>query len=151
MDTVDKKIEYIDLIHGTVTQAIVLQGHISRGFNSFRDPYQWRGVIHKDGIMEWQWCESKEEAIEWVMKQIPHGFVPRSQSEQAEKDRLHVIRTSEEHGDFVTDVDGFVYFWPMENRGSMAAHHLRWLADELDKRNQGWQKTIDNYFNNEVQ
>jgi len=48
-------------------------------------------------------------------------------------------------GDFVTDVDGFDYFWP-SNEGALSSHHLRWLADELDRRNAGWNAQIERYF-----
>lgn len=44
--------------------------------------------------------------------------------------------------DLIKDVDGFVKFWP-QKAGCLEAHHLRMLADELDKRNADWQKQID--------
>jgi hypothetical protein len=64
-----------------------------------------------------------------------------------EEERLRVIGLHESRGDFVTDVDGFVYYWPTDTNGSQAAHHLRWIADELDRRNAPWQAQIDRYFN----
>jgi hypothetical protein len=51
---------------------------------------------------------------------------------------------SEERGEFYTDVDGYVYWWPESLGGHLASHHLRWLADELDKRNHKWDQTIAN-------
>jgi hypothetical protein len=63
-----------------------------------------------------------------------------------EQERLRVISVSRERGDFVQDVDGFFYFWPEEaTEGYFSPHHLRWLADELDKLNEPWQKEIDDY------
>jgi hypothetical protein len=40
--------------------------------------------------------------------------------------------------DMVTGEDGYVVYWPSENRGSWSAHHLRIIADELDRRNAKW-------------
>lgn len=63
-----------------------------------------------------------------------------------EEERKRCIKLTDEHGEFVTDVDGFVYFWPRPNGGHFAAHHLRWLADELDARNKAWEEDIAAYF-----
>ena len=56
-----------------------------------------------------------------------------------------LIQRIDESGDFVTLDDGFVYYWPSGN-GSLAAYVLRWIADELDKRNKEWNKQINDYF-----
>lgn len=54
-----------------------------------------------------------------------------------------IIKMAEERGDFVKDVDGFVYYWPNSSKdGSYTAHHLRLLADELDRRNASWEARI---------
>lgn len=37
--------------------------------------------------------------------------------------------------EFVTFEDGFVYYWP-SCEGGYTAHHLREIADELDRRNE---------------
>lgn len=67
--------------------------------------------------------------------------------EDVENYRQRVIRVCDERKEFVTDVDGFVYFWPDGSpHGHMDSHHLRWIADELDRRNEKWQKEIDDYF-----
>lgn len=58
----------------------------------------------------------------------------------------HIIKVTEDHGDFVEDVDGYVYFWPERNTGSYAAWHLRVIADELDRRNAPWDAQINKYF-----
>jgi hypothetical protein len=63
--------------------------------------------------------------------------------ETLEEYRQRVIRVSDERNEFVTDVDGFVYWWPEGCNGHLASHHLRWLADELDKRNKDWQDQIN--------
>ncbi len=45
--------------------------------------------------------------------------------------------------EFVTDVDGYVYWWPRDfPYGHFAAHHLRAIADELDKRNAQWDAQV---------
>ena len=66
--------------------------------------------------------------------------------ETNEEYRQRIIRMSEERGEFVTDVDGYIYFWPRDGGGHLAAHHLRWLADELDSRNEIWDRQISDYF-----
>lgn len=64
-----------------------------------------------------------------------------------EEERQRVIKVTDESGDFYRDVDGFFYFWPSEvGKGHYSAHHLRWIADELDRRNAPWQAQIDKYF-----
>ncbi len=42
---------------------------------------------------------------------------------------------------FVTDVDGYVYFWP-SGQGHFTAQQLRELASELDARNALWDDTV---------
>jgi len=64
-----------------------------------------------------------------------------------EKEKKRIIDLIEKRDEFVTDVDGFVYWWPGENRGHLAAHHLRWIAEELDERNKGIQKEVEEFFN----
>jgi len=64
-----------------------------------------------------------------------------------EIERQRVIGISEQRGEFVTDVDGYVYWWPDgHEHGHLAACHLRWLADELDRRNEAWHKQTNEYF-----
>lgn len=58
------------------------------------------------------------------------------------------IQLVEDKNDFITDVDGFVYWLPSKSGEYFASHHLRWLADELDRRNEKWQKQINDYFAN---
>ena len=47
--------------------------------------------------------------------------------------------------DFVKDVDGFTYWWPMGG-GYWPAHALRTIADELDRINKPWEDEINKYF-----
>lgn len=59
-----------------------------------------------------------------------------------------IISIAEKRGEFVTDVDGFVYYWPDGSpHGHLSSATLRILADELDERNKEWQANIDKYFN----
>ena len=43
--------------------------------------------------------------------------------------------------DFVTDVDGYVYFWAT-GRGGYSAWMLRTIADYLDARNAEWDAIV---------
>lgn len=67
------------------------------------------------------------------------------ESEQIKNERLRIIDIIEEKGEFFRDCDGFVYYWPTGN-GHLASHHLRWIADELDKRNKDLNDEIEEYF-----
>jgi hypothetical protein len=67
-----------------------------------------------------------------------------------ESDQERIIRLASEREEFVTDVDGFVYFWPNRDFGGhFSSHVLRILADELDRRNEAWSAEIDEYFSKE--
>lgn len=58
-----------------------------------------------------------------------------------------IIEIANERDEFVKLDDGFVYFWPDKSpHGAYAAHHLRQLADELDRRNAKWQADLDYYM-----
>lgn len=63
-----------------------------------------------------------------------------------EDERNHVVNTAESRREFDMLEDGFYYWFPTPNMGGMQSHHLRWLADELDRRNSAWQKQINDYF-----
>ena len=56
-----------------------------------------------------------------------------------------IIQYADEHSEFVTDVDGFVKYWPKGN-GCLTEHDLRVLADEIARRNAAWQAQINEYF-----
>lgn len=70
----------------------------------------------------------------------------RNEKDTQEIFKKRVLQVHEERGDFVTDFDGFVKFWPKGMVGYLESYHLRWIADELDKRNQEWTSTINKYF-----
>ena len=62
-----------------------------------------------------------------------------------EKEKNNLIQKIQNNDEFVTDVDGFVYYWPT-GQGYLASHHLRWIADELDARNKQLNDDIEEYF-----
>ena len=45
--------------------------------------------------------------------------------------------------DFVTIEDGYKVYW-VENKGSLTATQLRWIADELDRLNKDWDEIVKN-------
>ncbi len=56
-----------------------------------------------------------------------------------------VVAMADCRKEFVMDVDGFIYYWPEgHTHGHLDAAALRVLADELDRRNEAWQRQIDN-------
>lgn len=57
-----------------------------------------------------------------------------------------LLRKIDLDGEFVTGDDGYVCFWPTGNKGAFLAHHLRAIAVELDRRNEVWDKEVDEYF-----
>ncbi len=58
-----------------------------------------------------------------------------------------VLSIAKKREEFITDVDGFLYWWPNGSKhGHLSSDHLRILADELDKKNAPWVKQIDDYF-----
>lgn len=63
-----------------------------------------------------------------------------------ESDRQKVIQFAQDHGEFVVVEDGFTVFWPRKINGYLNAHDLRWIADELDRRNSPVYKSIQEYF-----
>jgi len=65
---------------------------------------------------------------------------------EKEKEKKRIIGLIDQWGEFVTDVDGFVYWWPGEHKGHLAAHQLRWIAEELDSRHENIKKEIDDFF-----
>ena len=57
-----------------------------------------------------------------------------------------IIAITDERGDFLTDVDGYVYFAPNACNGHLSSWMLRALADELDRRNAPYDAQIAQYF-----
>jgi hypothetical protein len=64
--------------------------------------------------------------------------------DQRQEEIRRLLAKVEQAHDFVTDVDGYVYFAPSANGGHLSAWMLRALADELDKRNAPWDAIIAN-------
>lgn len=57
----------------------------------------------------------------------------------------YIVKIADKRGEFVTENDGFTYWWP-QGQGFLSAHHLRELADELDRRNAAWEAQLNEYF-----
>jgi len=65
----------------------------------------------------------------------------------SEEAKQRVISICDNRQEFVTDSDGFVYWWPLESRsGHLSAEQLRIIVTELDNRNAPLVKEIDSYF-----
>lgn len=64
------------------------------------------------------------------------------QAQAADANTARIIECAEV--DFVTDVDGYVYWWPTAGGGHWAAYALRIIADELDRRNKPWDDIVQN-------
>lgn len=58
-----------------------------------------------------------------------------------------IIKHHDLKNEFVTLEDGYVYYWPTDNCGAIPAYALRFIADELDKRNAEWDKQIQDFHN----
>ena len=54
----------------------------------------------------------------------------------------HLIQLADSRNEFLYGQDGFMYYCPGLS-GLLTAWELRVIADELDKRNAGWQAKID--------
>lgn len=61
-------------------------------------------------------------------------------------DREKLIEMCDRRDEFMPSDDGFIYWWPSGFSGYIAPHQLRWIADELDKRNEPWAANIEEYF-----
>lgn len=70
-----------------------------------------------------------------------------TEQEQKWEEASRIISRIDEDKSFITGDDGYVVFWPSENRGAFQAWHLRLIADELDKRNESWDKQVQEYYN----
>jgi len=65
-----------------------------------------------------------------------------------EEERERNLKVHQDRGDIVRGDDGFYVFWPTTHFGYMHAYQLRWIADELDRLNEPWEKEIKEYFDN---
>lgn len=58
------------------------------------------------------------------------------------------VKVAYQLDEFYQDVDGYIYYWPADSpHGCMAAHHLREIADELDRKNADWDAHVKAYLN----
>jgi hypothetical protein len=62
--------------------------------------------------------------------------------------KKRLIARAEEQDEFILNVDGYFVYWP-RRVGYLNAAALRTLADELDRRNAEWDKTVKAYFEKE--
>jgi hypothetical protein len=58
-----------------------------------------------------------------------------------------ILEQANAEGDIVCGDDGYYVYWPRRT-GAYPSYHLRALADELDRRNEVWDKELDEYFDN---
>jgi len=49
-------------------------------------------------------------------------------------------------GSLVMDVDGYFYFWPVDNNGAWSSYHLREVANKLDEINKEWHQQVEKEF-----
>lgn len=62
---------------------------------------------------------------------------------QIADERARVVSISTQRDEFVTFEDGYCHWWPSGSpNGALSSWHLRVLADELDRRNQRWDKQV---------
>jgi hypothetical protein len=57
-------------------------------------------------------------------------------------DKTRLLRKVDEQGDIIQGDDGYYVFWPKESHGALSPWMLRAIADELDRRNEPWDKII---------
>ena len=86
-------------------------------------------------------CGRAATTIEETMQML----LERDKRISALECRMVELPPVREPSEFVTDVDGYVYYWPHgSTQGHYAAHHLRRIATELDDRNKEWDEQIQN-------
>lgn len=64
-------------------------------------------------------------------------------TDQLKKARQRVVELANPH---LRPLDDGLYYYWADKGGCWAAHHLRWIAAELDRRNEPMQKEIAKYF-----
>lgn len=85
-------------------------------------------------------CQEAAKAYEIArtIYQVNRGGAP-----QLDEERARVVSISTQREEFVTFEDGYCHWWPAGSpNGALSSWHLRVLADELDRRNQRWDKQI---------
>jgi len=65
--------------------------------------------------------------------------------------RQYIVRANidfpqREVGSLVMDVDGYFYFWPIDNNGAWSSYHLREVANKLDEINKEWHQQVEKEF-----
>ena len=63
--------------------------------------------------------------------------------DRVKEHREKVIASCDENNEIGPMEDGFQYFWGKKQYGAMSAADLRVIADELDRRNKGWEEQIN--------
>lgn len=58
---------------------------------------------------------------------------------------LSIVEMALASSEFTRMEDGFVYYFP-STTGGLDAHHLREIADYLDRENKRWKEDVDRYF-----
>jgi hypothetical protein len=53
-------------------------------------------------------------------------------------------------GEFILDIDGYYYFFPIENGGSWNSHTLITLGTKLQELNKPWDDKLKEYFKQET-
>lgn len=68
-------------------------------------------------------------------------------STDVDEERARCMEISRTRGDFVCGDDGYYVYWPKGcGHGSLAPHHLRWLAAELDAMNAAHDVEVRAFF-----
>lgn len=81
---------------------------------------------------------AKSYALARAIYQANKGGAP-----QVAEERARVVSISTQRDEFVTFEDGYCHWWPSGSpNGALSSWHLRVLADELDRRNQRWDKQV---------
>jgi len=81
----------------------------------------------------------RRKPIAWERARAALGIVDKPPEAAAE-----LIAAASE--DMLKDVDGYFYYFPKPNGGSLAPWMLREIANELDRRNDPWDRELDKYF-----
>jgi hypothetical protein len=70
--------------------------------------------------------------------------------QKIERNKYEVLINEKLIGHFIRDVDGYLYYWPLESlSGSWNSNALRLIANKLDEFNKEWDLQIKTYFENE--
>lgn len=73
--------------------------------------------------------------LRFPCSQAPKEGTTEPPLETPDQPYSNLFRLIEQQGEFITGNDGVAVFWPQQPGGGYNAHHLRAIADELDRRN----------------